>query len=206
MRMRICFLPKRREKSEEMVRPMAAAAAEVAEGEGGERGPAPGTAGGGRAAPIYMGRAAAAARCPEPRRSLARSVPRHARHGRPGSNADKITSRSPHPRPPPCPNAQRRRGLRFPAGAAAAPRFAPLSAPPLVRAGGCRRRASLPPRRCFRLPAERGMLGNVVRGAHRGPGLALCVATARPAGPGARPRGASSVAGAASRAKGVWRA
>lgn len=35
MRMRICFLPKRREKSEEMVRPMAAPARGWAAAEGG---------------------------------------------------------------------------------------------------------------------------------------------------------------------------
>lgn len=106
--------------------------------------------------------------------SLARSLPRHARHGRPGSNADKITSRSPHPSrrrnhpPPHGPSAQRRRGLLLPACTAPAPRLAPST--------GCRER----------------MAGDVVEGRPS----RLAAASGRPGHGRARHAGRCSPAGA----------
>lgn len=218
MRMRICFLPKRREKSEEMVRPMAAPAGagrrrrqreKCGERRAARRIPPRArrrpSCGVRPAAPNYKARAAARTAellLRDRETSLARSLPRHARPGRPAPTRTKSRHarhipRRRHRPPPHGPSAQRRQGLQLPAGTA------PASRP--ARPGGCRwcmmggvvagGHPASPWLPAAPGEAERGMPGSVVRraepplrpGPSAGPRTPRPTAGPRTAGPGCSP-------------------
>lgn len=182
MRMRICFLPKRREKSEEMVRPMAAPARGWAAAQGArERGSAarllsaltdPSAseaagcwgAGARPAAPTYKGQAAAttAAAAGLWPGNLARSFSATSRSPRPprlqrGQNHVTLATSLPAAEPPSAARPQRptAAGTTSPGMHCARPAPGPFYRLPRAHGGGCSRGPPFPPRRGFRPPGAR---------------------------------------------------